>query len=360
MALKFSKLSDKEISQKLNIPNGQIHLVIDTDAKNEVDDQFAVSWALRSPERFQVDAVYAAPFSGKCFEKFNLPLSNIAKSNDTSITYMNSPSYGMEASYQELLKLYTLLGENPEGRVFRGATTYIEDTGKPVESDAVEDLICRAMSSNATTYVAAIGAPTNIASALLLEPELVKKIVVIWLGAQPLYFKHGIEFNAMQDVKATQVLFDSGVPMVLIPCMNTASMLTLSKSEVEQLLVGKTKIADYLSEIVLNALSNDASAVDSMSAMLRHTYLSKQEDRDDPYLFQFRTAYTAPSRIIWDISTIAFLKNPSWTPSRMETAPIFRDDLMWGQTDETRHKIRVVNYCSRDPIMGDMIACLTK
>ena len=55
----FPKLSEEELKSKLNIPTGRIHLIIDTDAKNEVDDQFAVSWALRSPERFAVDAVYA-------------------------------------------------------------------------------------------------------------------------------------------------------------------------------------------------------------------------------------------------------------------------------------------------------------
>ena len=83
------------------------------------------------------------------------------------------------------------------------------------------------MSSEETLYVAAIGAPTNIASALLMEPELVKKIVVIWLGGQPLYFPHGIEFNLMQDIEASRVLFNSGVPLVLIPCMNVASLLTI-------------------------------------------------------------------------------------------------------------------------------------
>ena len=97
-----------------------------------------------------------------------------------------------------------------------------------------------------------------------------------------------------------------------------------------------------------------------MAAMLRHTYLAAQEDRDDSYLTQFHTAYTAPSRIIWDISTIAFLKNPSWTPSKLETAPVFNDDMTWGAINESRHQIRVVNYCNRDPIFGDMIACLTK
>ena len=218
----------------------------------------------------------------------------------------------------------------------------------------------RAMSSEDTIYVAAIGAPTNIASALLMEPELVKKIVVVWLGAQPLYFKHGIEFNSMQDVKASQVLFDSGVPLVLIPCMNTASMLTLAKPEVEKYLVGKSPICDYLAEIVLEALSGNAAAAAGMTTMMRHTYLASREDRDDSYLVQFTSDFSVPARIVWDISTIAFLKNPGWTPSILETSPIFNDDLSWGEKDDSRHKIRVVNFCHRDLIFGDMIACLTK
>ena len=353
----FPRLSAEERKEKLNVPTGKIHLIIDTDAKNEVDDQFAVSWAIRSPERFQVDAVYAAPFSHDCLRKY----MGGGASLDTvgGVTYAEHPGNGMEASYQELLKLFSLLGEESEGRVFRGSREYISDIGGPVDSEAARDLIQRAMSSDETIYVAAIGAPTNIASALLMEPELVKKIVVIWLGAQPLYFKHGTEFNCMQDVKASQVLFDSGVPLVLIPCMNTASILTLTKPEVEQLLVAKTAISDYLSKIVLESYG-DANASAGFATLLRHSYLAFREDRDDAYLAQFPTNYTAASRIIWDISTIAFLKNPGWTPSTLETSPVLQDNLFWGPKDESRHQIRVVNFCNRDPIFGDMIACLNK
>ena len=352
----FPMLSDDERNKKLNVPSGKIHLIIDTDAKNEVDDQFAVSWALRSSERFQVDAVYAAPFSHDCFAKL---AGNIMFDMVGGVTYTDHPGDGMEASYQELLKLYGLLGVNPDGHVFRGSKNYISDIGGPVESEAARDLIDRAMASDETIYVAAIGAPTNIASALMMEPELVKKIVVVWLGAQPLYFKHAIEFNCMQDVKASQILFDSGAPLVLIPCMNTASMLTLSKAETENLLVGKSDISDYLAHIVMESYG-DAAAAAGLGAMLRHSYLLGREDRDDAYLEQFSTNYTAASRIIWDISTIAFLRNPSWTPSTLEVSPVLQDNLFWGKKDESRHQIRVVNFCNRDPIFGDMIACLTK
>ena len=62
-------MDDKTRRQKLSVPPGKIRLVIDSDAKNEIDDQFAISWALRSPERFQVEAVYAAPFSHTVFQR---------------------------------------------------------------------------------------------------------------------------------------------------------------------------------------------------------------------------------------------------------------------------------------------------
>ena len=350
MDYKFPTLSDEERKQKLDIPAGKIHLIIDTDAKNEVDDQFAVSWALRSPDRFIVDAVYAAPFSHACFSKVASYLSDLAEDNAAGITYAAKPGDGMEASYQELLKLYDLLGEKSEGHVFRGSKEYISDIGGPVESEAARDLIKRAMESDETIYVAA---------ALLMEPELVKKIVVVWLGAQPLYFKHGIEFNAMQDVKASQILFDSGVPLVLIPCMNTASLLTLTKPEIEEYMLGKNEICDYLGKIVLDAFGDPATTA-IMTAMLRHSYLAFREDRDDSFLNQFPSNHMVPSRIIWDISTIAFLKNPNWTLSAMETSPVLKDNMFWGATSDARHKIRVVNYCQRDLIFGDMIACLTK
>ena len=357
MNITFPVLSEEERRQKLNVPAGKIHLIIDTDTKNEVDDQFAVSWAIRSPERFIVDAVYAAPYSHDCFKKLATNFSS--SDNVAGITYADHPGDGMEASYQELLKLYGLLGVDPEGHVFRGSRNYISDIGGPVESDAAKDLIRRAMSSDETIYVAAIGAPTNIASALLMEPELVRKIVVVWLGAQPLYFKHGIEFNCMQDVEASKVLFDSGVPLVLIPCMNVASQLSLTKPEVEQLMVGKSAISDYLAQIVLSAYG-DVNSANMMATGFRFSYLGGREDRANEYLFQFQTNHYAPSRIIWDVSTIAFLKNPNWALSTEEISPVLNNNMTWGEKDVSRHNIRVVNYCHRDLIFGDMIACLTK
>ncbi len=358
MSIVFPKLTETELTEKLNVPAGKINLIIDTDAKNEVDDQFAVSWALRSKDRFDVEAVYAAPFSHDCFKRLAGSKENIGAVG--GVTYASDPGDGMEASYQELIKLFSLLGEDPVGRVFRGSKAYISDIGGPVESDAAKDLVARAMASDETLYVATIGAPTNVASAILMEPEIIKKIVVVWLGGQPVHFGHGVEFNLMQDVKASQILFDSGVPLVMVPCMSVASMLTLTKAEIEQCLIGRSAISDYLGQTVLDAFGDYKAAV-MMPAMMRHSYLAGRDDRDDAYLFGFAPgAGTSWSRIIWYISTIAFLKNPGWVTSKLEPAPVLNDNLTWSQADGARHKIRMVNFCFRDLIFGDMIACLNK
>jgi inosine-uridine nucleoside N-ribohydrolase len=77
-------------------------------------------------------------------------------------------------------------GEVP---VFRGSRGYLAAPHTPVKSDAAADLVSRAMArreARGPLYVAALAALTNIASALLLEPEIVRRIVVVWLGVTPM------------------------------------------------------------------------------------------------------------------------------------------------------------------------------
>ena len=339
-------LTEQEKLARLTVPAGKIRIVIDSDAKNEVDDQFAISWAFRSPERFDVEAVYAVPFSHTYFHR-NL--------GSPEPEVFECPKVGMESSYREIIKLFGLLGEPCENRIFRGAEHYIEDG--PVMSEAVEDLIKRGMASEEPLYVVAIGAATNVASALMAEPRLADHIVVIWLGGQPAHFPYGIEFNLTQDIKAAQHLFNCGVPMIWVPCMGVASLLSLSDADVREKLMGKSSIGTYLAEIVLDQFTNLQKAV-TRAANHRRLNMRGRDDMSEAYLAQFTSNYVSWSRTIWDVSTIAFLKNPNWTASSLIPAPVLGNDCSYGIPESNRHKIRMVNYCQRDLIFGDMIACL--
>lgn len=351
-------LSDERRRSLLYPSTGQIHLVIDTDAKNEVDDQFAIAWALRSKDRFIVDAVYAAPFAHDCFRQFNQAEDAMEKSA-SAVGHSAGPADGMEQSFQEIQKLFALLDEPTADRVFRGAERYIGSDGAPVESEAVRDLILRVHKSQEPIYVAAIGAVTNIASAILVDPSIVDNMVVVWLGGNALGFGQGVEFNLIQDLRAAQTIFNSGVPLIWIPCLNVASLLSVSECELREYLLHTTPIGDYLARTVLDAFSDPQSDIAFMK-LNQSSSLRENSDEDDGYLAQFPTEKVAWSRIIWDIATIAILKNPNWLPSKLIPSPVLHDDYTWETTASNRHLIRMATHCYRNMVFGDLFEALTK
>jgi len=225
--------------KNLEVPKGQIDVVIDTDAQNEVDDQFAISYLLRSTEKLNTVALYAAPYSlpGK---------ATVAE--------------GMEASYREILKLLELAGE--EKPAFRGSDRYLPDKCTPVVSEAVRDLCERveSYSPEKPLYIIAIGALTNIASALLLSDKVRKNAVVVWLGGHGHELGWTDEFNMRQDLAATRIVMTSGVPFIQVPCECVANTFSISAPELKEYLVGKNPLADYLANNILTAQKNAGNA----------------------------------------------------------------------------------------------------
>jgi purine nucleosidase len=295
----FPKLDPDTMLQRLAPPTGPVQMVLDTDTYNEIDDQFAVVYSLLS-EGVNVEAIYAAPF-------FN--------------SRSSGPGDGMLRSYDEILNLLERLDRPYEGFVFHGSDRYLGGPDTPVRSETTDDLIARAgQPRDGPLYVAAIGAITNVASALLLAPELVEQIVVVWLGGHPQYWPDSREFNLQQDVPAAQVIFNSGVPVVQIPCKNVAEHLRTTLPEMTQYVKGRGEIGDYLYQ----------------------TYVDYFED------------HTARSKVIWDISTIAYLLQPEWVPSAVRPSPVLRDDITWGPEDASRHPFRVATDCNRDKIYRDL------
>ena len=203
----FPELSEAFRISRLNHPGRKVRMVLDTDTYNEIDDQFALTYALLSPEQMAVEAIYAAPFHN---------------------TRSEGPGDGMEKSYGEILRLLDFLGHSADGFAFRGSIDYIGADAQPAgQRRRPRPDRQGAWRARMTTrlYVVAIGAITNVASALLLEPEIVKKIVVVWLGGHNLNWPHTREFNLVQDVPAAQVVLDSGVPFVIVPCYGVTSHL---------------------------------------------------------------------------------------------------------------------------------------
>lgn len=297
--MEFPKITDTVRLQKLDPPAGKVHMVLDTDTYNEIDDQFAVVYSLLSPEKLDVQAIYAAPFS-----------------NSRS----SGPGDGMEKSYEEILRLLERLGVPPDNSVFKGSREYLKDYDNPCRSDAASDLIERAMKCHTEPlYVAAIGAITNVASAILIEPEIINKIILIWLGGHALHWQDTDEFNLKQDISASRLVFDCGVPLIHIPCAGVTSHLHTTLPEIETYVKGRGEIGDYLFEIF----------------------------RD------YRNEHCGLSKVIWDIAAIACLIDASWIPTAVTHSPIITERKTWS-FDRSRHLIRSAYMVHRDPIFRDL------
>ncbi len=302
----FPTIEESVRINKLQAKEGKIKMVLDTDTYNEVDDQFALVYALLSKEKLSVDAVYAAPYY-----------------NSRS----TGPADGMEKSYQEILRLLDMLDKSPDGFVYRGATDYLKDVSKPIRSEAALDLVKKAKESSPEDplYVVSIGCITNIASAILIEPQIINNIIVVWLGGNGLDWPTQREFNLLQDVLAAQVVLNSGVPLVITPCWPVVSHFHTSLPELEYHLKDKNELSNYLYETVAGYDNQNLDV------------WSKQ---------------------IWDVVAIAWLINPSWVHTNLIHSPILTDQVTYS-TDMSRHFIRMATAIKRDEIFRDLFSKLT-
>ena len=283
-------------------------MVLDTDTANEIDDQFAVVHALLSGERLALEAIYAAPFA-----RPGTPFDN--------------PAAGVEESEAEIYRLLERLHVDPADRVLRGADQFLPDIDSAVPNAASDDLIERALATTEgdVLWVAAIGALPNIASALLMVPEIVERIALVWLGGQPLHARSADEYNLRQDPDALRVVLASGVPFVYVPCYGAASHLLTTTAELDAYVRPQGAIGDYLADIFRN----------------------------------HNAQYPGRSKEIWDLAAIAHLLDESWTPRRTVLRPSLRDDMTWGAA-ESGTSMGEVGYVQRDPIFADLFAKLAQ
>lgn len=301
-----------DMIKRLDRPHGKVRLVLDTDTYNEIDDQFAVSYALASPDEIELLSINAAPF-------FN--------QNSTS------PEDGMNRSYDEIMNLLTLAGrQDMKKNVHRGSKNYLPDEKTPVESEACDDLIKKARETpdGEQLYVAAIGAITNVASALIKAPDIAGKLVIVWLGGHALEWPDTREFNMYQDIAAARVVFDSNAALVQLPCMGVVDHVSTTRPELEYWLKGKNPLADYLAQHTIEEAESYAAG-------------------------------TAWSRVIWDITTIGWLldRDGKMMSDTLEHRPIPEYDGHYA-FDPRREFYRYVRSVNRDALFTDMFRRLTR
>ena len=356
---RFPKVAESDLRRLLALPKGPVRMILDTDAANEIDDQFAIAWSLLSPDHIDLEGVTIEPYSTMLKRADFLETGQLMKrggartereevlvkrfgswieghwklGRDPEKTEFVDAAEGEERSYQEAMRVFEKLGAEPHGIVLHGARRFLSSLEQPLRTPASERIIERALaSSDRPLYVCGIGCVTNIASALLLEPSIILNIVVVWTSGFPtsVQLSNEMSLNLVEDVHASQLLFASGVAQVYLPGFHVGAQLRISLPEMERWVKGRGAIGDYLHHLYTHNPLHELRAV---------------TDRD-------RLTW-----VIWDIINIAWLINPAWVPTHLTRAPLLGDDLRW-QAREDGYLMREAHGVDRDAIFAAFYAKL--
>ncbi len=297
---------DRDINmlQSLKIKEGIIDIVIDTDTYNEIDDQFAIVYALESKERFNVKAIYACPFYK--------PEYNFKSDN---------PEDGMEKSYLEAKQLLNIMNIEDSNFLFKGSREFCTDI--PEESPSTKhliDLVMNNYSKENKLYIIGIGALTNIANAIRIEPKIIDRIVLVWLGGPTHSNNNASEFNLHQDIKAVRTVFESNIPLIQVPCFGVTSHLLTSIYELKSTLDMSIPVVKKL--------------VDTYKAYTKDHFGFNKE--------------------IWDIAPLGFLINPT---KNATSYIVRRPTVTYDETYSTRYDSQfmiVVDRIERNNIFNDL------
>jgi inosine-uridine nucleoside N-ribohydrolase len=295
---------EANLLKRLRRPLCPVDVVLDTDAFNEIDDQYALAFLIKSGDKLNLKGICAAPFY---------------KNN------VSSPADGMEKSYIEIFNILSLMGRDDlKPLVKRGSRVYLSSETEAVDSEAARDLAELAMkyTEDKPLYVIAIGAITNVASAILMKKEIINRIVVVWLGGHSFDWPDIKEFNLIQDVAAARGVFGCGVALVQLPCKGVVSSFTISEPELVYWLKGKNKLCDYL-----------------VNVTIKHSAVRSKVK-----------TWTKP---IWDVTAVAWLLGNDYMMDRLEPSPIPEYDGHYA-FDRTRHFIRYVYHINRDKLFEDL------
>ncbi len=195
-------------------------IIIDTDPGQ--DDAVAILLALASPE---IEVLGLTCVAG------NVPLALTAKNARIICELAGRPDLPVHAGCDRPLKRDLVTAEHVHGKTGLDGIALPDPTMPLAEGHAVDFLIetLRREPAGSVT-LCPIGPLTNIATALHRAPEIAGRIrqIVLMGGA---YFEVGnitpaAEFNIYVDPEAADIVFRSGVPLVVMPLDVTHKALT--------------------------------------------------------------------------------------------------------------------------------------
>ena len=320
MLIIFSCQSGEKVAEEETDVKSKIRLIYDTDANNELDDQFALMYLLVNGPTFDLEGVTV----------------NATRSGGN-----------IDEQYEEakrILKLGQRYGQIP---LFKGADGNFE-TIRPHVQEAdfdgkagVDFIIEQAnVSHEQELILLAVGKLTNVALALEKDPAIATKMRVVWLGSN--YPKPG-EYNQDNDTVSMNYVLNTQVPFEMVTVRygepSGTDAVKVTQAEINEKMPNMGPKID--TPIIGRHGGEFYNFGDYAVSLFEHIDYSS-----DP-----------PARALFDMVAAAILKNPNWGEKKEIPAPILIENE-WIERPGNTRKIIVWENFDKDAVIQDFYQTL--
>lgn len=245
--------SERSANNVPKAPARPQRIILDTDPG--VDDAIAFFLALRSPE-LRIEAI--TPVSG------NVPLAFTLPNALRLIEIAGHPDIPVAAGAAVPLVRRLVTAAYVHGNNGLGGVEFPEPKIKPAVETAT-DIIRRIVRANpGEITIVAIGPLTNIATVLKADPgiaPMIKSFVLMGGSLSGGNITPAAEFNFYVDPEAARIVFDSGVPIVMVG-LDVTNKVLLHESQVRILEAAQNPVAQAAGKIMRATMSRIKPAKD--------------------------------------------------------------------------------------------------
>ena len=229
----------------------------DTDMGNEMDDIFALTRLLVEADKYDIVGVSSAHFN-------NADLLVFEKWNQYPTKGINTVKISQEEN-EKLLGAFKMMNiPHPIGADRQMGRAWGEFTPRP--SDMTKKLIevVKSLPEGERLDVIFIGAATNVASAIAIEPNIAKKMRLFCMGGkynakEKVWNKD--EFNVCGDLNAINYLFNNqDVEWYIMP-VETCIVLTFDREDTYSRLDSKYPIENLLKQRWIESNPDDKTRI---------------------------------------------------------------------------------------------------
>ncbi|MBM1105543.1 nucleoside hydrolase [Aurantibacter crassamenti] len=296
--------------------DSRIKIIFDSDANNELDDQFAIAYMLLNGDVFDVKGITVN-----------------ATRNDTDIQ-------GHYDEAERVMQLCNMKDSLPLLKGAEGNFKEIAENFNPSEYDGKDGVdFMLEQTKKDSVIIVAVGKLTNIALAIKKDPSFTERTKIVWLGSN--YPEPG-EYNQDNDTIAMNYVLNSKIPFEMVTVRygkpSGTNAVAVTKIEVEE------KMAGLGPKAIQPIIGRHGGTFNNFGDYAANLF---------EHIFEhFGTDKVTPSRPLFDMVALSVLKNASWGETKSIPCPILINN-QWVERPNNTRQITIWENFNRDAVIAD-------